>query len=140
MFKLVKILNSGVNVPEPCRMAIADNTVIKPGSALSLSNGKLTNCPAGTIPSYISIQGSECAKDGTILCYEIFENMLFEATAYSFVPAISAGYNVALYRDAEGSAVGIDMEGNEACATVVDTCGAAKAGDKITVKFKNHIG
>lgn len=139
MFKLVKILNSGVNVPEPCRMAFADGTVIKAGSALTLAGGKVANCPSGTVPSYIALQGTECAKDGTILCYRIFENMLFETKAYSVISTFPVGNEVALYIDADGSAVGVNMESEGVGAIIVDTCAATKAGDKVTVKFKNYI-
>ena len=43
MFNVVKILSSGSNVPEPCRMATNDTQEYRIGSALKLSGGKLAH-------------------------------------------------------------------------------------------------
>lgn len=134
MFKLIKIINSGVNVPEPVRLAKASETVITAGTALTVSNGLIINCTASVAPKYVAIASApEGATD--VLCYEITEGMRFEAPTSVAPSAYTFGALVNLATDATGAAYGVGATNTNGVATVVSIDGAQNVGDTVTVKF-----
>lgn len=134
MFKLIKILNSGTNVPEPVKLPKPSTLSVKMGSALILADGAVANCTATAAPTYVAAQnaGTDAVS---VLCYCVSENMLFETTVNAAPTALKLGDKVTLGIDADGSAVNVSATTVSGVATVVDLMGAASAGDKVTVKF-----
>ena len=55
MFKLLKIENARMNVPEPVFHEATADEDISIGEALVLTNGKLTKCAATATPQFIAI-------------------------------------------------------------------------------------
>ena len=55
MFKLIRIENARMNVPEPVFHEATADEAISIGEALVLANGKLTKCTATTTPQFIAI-------------------------------------------------------------------------------------
>lgn len=137
MFKLIKILNSGVNVPEPKAYPTSGDVALEVGSALVLRGGLLRSAEEVEMPEYVS---ASAAKKGetTILAYEIFENMLFETPILASPEGLVIGEKLTLTREAT-SAVGVSSTTTAGVATIHDLCGAEKAGDKIVVQFKKEI-
>jgi hypothetical protein len=134
MFKLIKIINSGVNVPEPVRLSKASETVITEGTALTISGGLVINCGASVAPRYIAIAA---APEGTtdVLCYEITEGMRFAAPATVAPTAYTVGAQLNLAVNATGSAYGVGSVNTNGVATVASVDGAQNVGDTVTVKF-----
>ncbi len=134
MFKLIRILHSGVNVPEPCRLPVTAETAYKAGSALKLTSGKADNCGATDAPAYIAAETLAADKKTTVLAYPITGGMLFETAVSAAPTALTIGSKVTL--NVSGSAaVGVTATATNGVATIVDLCGAAAAGDKVIVKF-----
>ena len=135
MFKLIKILNSGVNVPEPIRLPKAQDLKIKIGSALLFSGGTITACPSDTTPTHISMEDAGTDKN-TVLCHDVTPNMLFETYIYTYLQGTAVGDKVELIRDEDGMAVCVDTYATDTgVATVVDLMGSRVEGDHIIVKF-----
>ena len=55
MFKLSKIENARMNVPEPEYLPVTASEAVSEGEALVLSNGALTKCGATATPTYIAM-------------------------------------------------------------------------------------
>ena len=134
MFKLIKILNSGVNVPEPCRLNKESAAEIKIGSALILNGGKAENCPETVRPEYIALEDSGAGKT-YVLAYTVSENMIFETPITDSPEALTEGACVTLSKDDNGNTVGVSATTASGVAKIVSLDGATDAGDKISVKF-----
>jgi hypothetical protein len=134
MFKLIKIVNSGVNVPEPIRMPKASETVIKAGTLLTVNGGLLKNCTATATPTYVALADSPAGATEAVVA-EINRNMYFEAPVTAEPDALAVGDKVTLAIDSDGAAYGVTATTSSGVATVVELAGANASGDKITVKF-----
>ena len=77
MFKLKKIINSGVNVPEPERCYVSLSKGVTAGTLLLESEGILGIGNAYMIPTHITI-GDIKSGNGYALCYRITPDMIFE--------------------------------------------------------------
>ncbi len=133
MFKLIKIQNAGVNLPEPIKMS-KGNTKINIGSALVLSAGKVTAPAATAKPAYIAMETAS-SDQSEVLCYEIFPNMLFETTVNASPASLKEGDKVTLGFDGDSCASCVTATTTNGIASIAELLGASAAGDKITVKF-----
>lgn len=134
MFKLIKIVNSGVNVPEIIKLPKSSSLNIKMGSALTLSGGYASMCTATASPTHIAAENADTTKD-SVSCYEVNSNMLFE-TVFSAAPtSLTLGDKVTLATDANNCTVKVSATTTSGVATIVDLMNAKAAGDKVTVKF-----
>ena len=134
MFKLIKILNSGVNVPEPQKFNKSASLTVKVGDALIISNGGLASCPATTTPTHVAFSAGKYGES-EIFAYEVNENMIFETNVSADPSALMVGDKVTLGKDADGSTVNVTATVTSGVATVVDLMSARQAGDRINVKF-----
>lgn len=134
MFKVTKILNSGSNVPEPCRMYTTAGVAYKIGTALTLTAGKLTNATEDDIPLYIAGENAAADQKSTLVCYPILPNMIFETTLYGSPSTAKCGTKVLLSCSDEFADM-VTPNGDEGVATIVDVRGVKKSGDKIYVRF-----
>lgn len=126
MFKLIKIENGRMNVPEP-EYHVA-NAALECGQAVSLSSGELVKNT--TAPTHITLASAK-ANDAKVPCVRIEPAQVYEVPV-SATPTASVGTKVALGTD------GITVAGSASesgIATVVSLDGAKAAGDKITVRF-----
>lgn len=108
----------------------------KIGTALVLTNGKLTNAAETDKPLYIAGESAAADEKKSIICYPVFENMLFEAPITGTPVTLKAGTKVTLAINGD-FADGVTTYSTDGVATVVDTRGAKKSGDKIFVRFEN---
>ena len=134
MFKLIKIQNSGRNVPEPEKLKKFSPISIKAGEALILDDGEVAPCPATVMPSYIAFAHADDSCE-TVVCYPITNDMLFETTINDSPESLIEGYKVTIGKDSDGRSVCVTSTINSGVATIVDLNGATKAGDKVTVRF-----
>ena len=134
MFKLTKIQNSGVNVPEP-QILPKGEVAIARGSALIISGGKVSAAGTTTLPTHIALADAKAA-DATIPCAQIHTNMVFECPVKEGTPAtLVPGAKVCLVQEG-GNTIGVNTTTTSGVATVYDTLGAAKVGDKILITFR----
>lgn len=130
MFRLIKILNSGVNVPETVKLKKSATLDVKMGSAIVIVDGIVTLATPNAKPTHIALSD---AGNGTtsIPCYPVFENMLFETTVNADPSALQVGSKVTISANSEC----VTSTTSSGVATVVELLGAKAAGDRITVKF-----
>lgn len=134
MFKLIKIQNSGVNVPEPQKFYKPSALKLKAGDALIIDNGGVTSCPATTTPTHISFSVGKY-NELEVLAYEINENMIFETTVSGDPSSLMVGDKVTIGKDVDNSSANVTSTTASGVATIVDLMNASKSGDKINVKF-----
>lgn len=134
MFNVVKIISSGSNVPDCQRMLTNASENYKVGSALILSAGRLVNATATSKPQYIAAESAEAGTRQTLVCYPVTPNMIFEVPVSGVPASVKAGTKITLSVNG-GFADKVGTSTTDGVATVVDTRGAMKNGDKILVKF-----
>ena len=134
MFKLIKILNSGRNVPEPEKLNKFSNISVKAGEALILDDGEVAPCPSSVTPSYIAFADADESAE-TVVCYPVSKDMIFETTVNANPSALLVGYKVTIGQDDDGCSVCVTSTTTSGVATIVSLDGATQAGDKVTVKF-----
>lgn len=136
MFKLKKIINSGVNVPEPelCNVSLTKD--VKAGTPLLETDATLRIGDTNMTPTHIAV--SDIKKgNGRALCYRISPEMIFEAELCSEeISMISEGFRITLYDDGSGYNKLSDNIISEGGALVYDMNGADKYGDTVYVTFK----
>lgn len=134
MFKLVKIISSGTNVPDPIRLNTTAGVEYRTGCALVLTSGALTNAGPTTKPTHIALESAKADEKSTLLCYAITPGMIFEAPVAGNPGSIKPGFKVNMGTDgAFAYAVGVSQ--TNGVVTVVNTSGAKRVGDKVLATF-----
>lgn len=134
MFKLIKIQNSGVNVPEPMLLKKSASLVVKIGEALVITDGLLAKCPATTTPTHISLSNGEYGES-EVTVFEVNSNMIFETTVNADPSMLDIGAKVTIANAPDSSATRVSATTASGVATIVDLMNAENVGDKINVKF-----
>ncbi len=134
MFKLVKILNRGVNVAEPCLVNAQKDTAYAYGSAAVLKDGALA--PAGQTekPTYIVGENLKANEKATVLAYPINSDMIFETKVSESPLSLKCGDPVTL-SITEGMAMGVSATTEGGVCEIYDLADAKDAGDTVFVKF-----
>lgn len=135
MFKAIKILNGGSNVPEPCTMYTAAGTAYRYGTALTVSAGKVVNATETDMPLYIAGETLAADEKSSIICYRVLENIVFETTLMGSPMSLKCGSKVTLSLSDDGFANAVSSSTTDGVATVVDIRGTLKTGDKVCVQF-----
>ena len=132
MFRLVKILNGRTNQGEPVRLPTGSRTY-EIGEALLLDAGEAVQCGDDEKPEFICCEDKtfKSSTGNTILAMPISPDMIFEVPVSESPEALIPGVKVTLC-----DCVGVTATTENGVATVVSTCGATSAGDKIQVCFK----
>ena len=133
MFKLTKILNSGVNVAQPERFKASAQLNCAIGTLAVLKNGEVANAQATEKPELVIAQ-SKAGSDGTVLCERIFPDMIFECPISAQAYSLKVGDAVTLDVK-DGASVGVTATTASGVVTVVDLNGAKNAGDTIFVRI-----
>lgn len=137
MFKLNKIINGRMNVPEMEYLPVTASETFTEGEALILSGGKLTKASGTTKPTYIAAKSYVAPATGAekLPCFRVARDMVFTApvTFSSTAVAIVLGSKVTI--DSDG--LGVTDVTTSGVATVVDTLSAGSTnGDLIEVIFE----
>lgn len=135
MFKLVKIQNSGANVPEVVVLPATTSKTYKVGSALTLSSGKAAHPSATTKPQYVGLTYLKTGSTSRLYAYRITPDMVFETPLTAAPTGLSVGQTLTLATDSNSNAYGVTATTEGGVATIVDLLGAQSAGDKILVRF-----
>lgn len=132
MFKLTKIENSRMNVPEPVYYDVADGEAVEIGEALVLSSGKLTKCGATVKPTHIAMG---CLAAGatkrTVAAARVESNQLYEVPITAAPTGLVVGSKVTLHTDG----LQVTATTTSGVVTVESVNGAAEAGDNIIVRI-----
>lgn len=132
MFKLLKIENARMNVPEPVFHEATADEAISIGEALVLANGKLTKCAATATPQFIAIGqvGASDANRKVAVC-RVESNQVYEVPVAAAPTALKVGDKVTIHTD--GLQVTATTTGG--VVTVENLNGASAVGDTIVVRI-----
>ncbi len=132
MFKLLKIENARMNVPEPEYLLATDGEAIEMGEALVLADGKVTKCGATAAPTYIAM-GSIAANDTkrSVAVCRVEKNQVYEVPVTAAPTALKVGDKVTLHTDG----LQVTATTTSGVVTIVDLNGAAAVGDKVVVRI-----
>ena len=132
MFKLIKIQNARMNVPEPEFLEATASEAITEGEALVLSSGKLTKCGATAKPAYIAMASlAAAATQRRIPVCRVESNQLYEVAVNATPTSLNVGDKVTLHTDG----LVVTATTTSGVAEIADKNGAAAAGDKLIVRF-----
>ena len=132
MFRLLKIENARMNVPEPEYLDAKASEVISIGEALTLSAGVLTQCTGTTKPTHIAM-GDKAAADTNrrMPACRGESKQVYAVPATAAPTALVPGAKVTIYTDG----LQVTATTTDGVVTVVDKNGATAAGDEIIVRF-----
>lgn len=134
MFKLIKILNSGANVPEPMKAEKIELEEYAIGTPVIISGGKIAPAGATTVPTHITL-GKANKGEAHATVAGISPDMIFETYINQDPTSIQAGAKVTLGLNSSSHPVCVTATTTSGVATVIDTLGAKRSGDKVIVKF-----
>lgn len=132
MFKLIKIENARMNVPEPVFHEVTASEAVQLGEALVLTSGKLTKCGATVKPEFIAM--ADCAATATnriIPVARVEANQLYEVPVTAAPTSLVEGSKVTLHTDG----MQVTATTTSGVVTVESLNGAAAAGDNIVVRI-----
>ena len=132
MFKLIKIENARMNVPEPVFHEVTEDEAVVMGEALVLTDGKLTKCGATVKPEFIAM--ADCAADAAkrlIPAARVEPNQLYEVPVQAAPTSLVEGGKVTLHTDG----LQVTATTTSGVVTVESLNGAAVAGDSIVVRI-----
>lgn len=132
MFKLIKIENARMNVPEPVFHEVTASEAVTMGEALVLASGKLTKCGATVKPEFIAM--ADCAADATkrlIPVARVEANQLYEVPVQAAPTSLVEGSKVTLHTDG----LQVTATTTSGVVTVESLNGATAAGDIIVVRI-----
>jgi len=132
MFKLIKIQNARMNVPEPEFLEVTASEAVAMGEALVLSSGKLTKCGATTKPTYIAMAALTAAASNRVIpVCRVESNQLYEVAVNATPTSLNVGDKVTLHTDG----LVVTATTTSGVAEIADKNGAAASGDKLIVRF-----
>ena len=132
MFKLIKILNSGVNVAEPELYKKDEATVFAIGTPVKLSGGKLVNVAATEAPTHIVTEAG--ASGEYVYAHEITHNMVFETVVTEDPTSLVVGDKVTLEIE-DGAAIAVSATTAGGVAEIYELAGATEIGETVYVRF-----
>lgn len=132
MFRLMKIENARINVPEPEYLDVTAAEAVSEGEALVLASGKLTKCGATTAPEFIAMASlSADATKRTIAVCRVEKNQVYEVPVTAAPTSLKVGDKVTLNTDG----LQVTATTTSGVVTIVDLNGATAAGDKVVVRI-----
>ena len=132
MFKLIKIENARMNVPEPVFHEVKASEAVELGEALVLTSGKLTKCGATVKPEFIAMADcAAAATDRIITVARVEANQLYDVPISAAPSSLAEGSKVTLHTDG----MQVTATTTSGVVTVESLNGAAAAGDNIVVRI-----
>ena len=132
MFRLLKIENARINVPEPEFHDAKTGEAISLGEALVLSAGVLTKCGATATPEFISmcnLSASETSRN--IPVARVTKDQVYEVPVTAAPTSLKAGDKVTLHTDG----LQVTATTTDGKITIINTNGANAAGETILVRI-----
>ena len=141
MFKLVKILNSGVNVPEPVKVQYVGSRIIKSGCIYYWNQGTISCDKIADNDDliYVLQNANKGGEKTYVCCYVIKPNMIFEVDVYDKPSIIYAGEPFTLKLNNEKGAYTIkteilDDDDEVAYGKIIDIINYESTG-KVLIRF-----
>lgn len=132
MFRLIKIENARINVPEPEYLDVTTAEAVSEGEALVLTSGKLTKCGATVAPQFIAMASLAAdAEKRTIAVCRVEKNQVYEVPVSAAPTSLNVGDKVTLNTDG----LQVTATTTSGVVTIVSLNGAAAAGDKVVVRI-----
>ena len=132
MFRLIKIENARMNVPEPVFNEVKASEAVQLGEALVLTSGKLTKCGATAKPEFIAMADCAAAAANRLIPVARVEaNQLYEVPVTAAPTSLVEGNKVTLHTDG----MQVTATTTDGVVTVENLNGAAAAGDTIVVRI-----
>lgn len=130
MFKLLKIENGRMNVPEPVFHEVTANEAVEIGEALVLAEGKLTKATGK--PEFISMGVKTAADiDRKLGVCRVEPNQVYEVPVSAAPTSLKVGNKVTLNTDG----LQVTATTSNGVVTIENLNGATAAGDKIIVRI-----
>lgn len=132
MFKLLKIENARMNVPEPEYLDVTESEAVEMGEALVLASGKLTKCGATVAPAFIAMGVKAAADpDRKIPVCRVEKNQVYSVPVTAAPSALKIGDKVTLHTDG----LQVTATTTSGVITVINLNGATAIGDEIVVRI-----
>lgn len=139
MFKLVKIMGSGANVPEPICINFDGSSASVAGSIYYMNDGTISPSADNSYePLVYALQNLELEGDDIrALCYIITPDMLFEAEVVNKPKNVLTGKPIKFAFGSEGDAYAIstDVTSDEDIVGTVINSDSYEATGKVLVRF-----
>lgn len=130
MFKLLKIENGRMNVPEPVFHEVTAGETVEIGEALALASGKLTKATGK--PEFISMGVKAAADtDRKIGVCRVEPNQVYEVPVSAAPTSLKVGDKVTLHTDG----LQVTATTSNGVVTIENLNGATAAGDKLIVRI-----
>ena len=135
MFKLIKILNTGVNVPEPELLPSEINLALNAGACVvyNSNSNKIYSGDPAEAPTHILIKELKHG-DSFALCYRISPDMIFEVPLIGSPANVHAGMSVEFIIE-DGHGIYAISDNDSGPVTIYSLEGATKSGDKVLITF-----
>ncbi len=134
MFKLIKINNARINVPEPVRLTLGSSVTLERGTPVILKGGTLSAVTAASeaLPTHVTlapVNGTEA------LVYELTPDAVLEVTVSGSPTALTVGEEYLLTSDGKQLST-TAASGTKRGARLVSKTGAVSAGDAVLIRFR----
>ncbi len=136
MYKLIKITNTGCNVPEPMRMPFMATATCTRGTPFYVENGvyAAVHSTSKRLPTHVSLEAIKSKKE--LLCYQITPQMVFSVKTSGSPIAMSVGVEYLLSEDGKTLTTNKAALGDYRGAVLVAKNGAKEIGDEVFVSFR----
>ena len=134
MFKVAKYLGGKGAYPDVVEIPVSSGAEFAPGQALVITGGVATPADGDVAVAYVScgkITAEESAIGKKLSAYKVDADIIFEAELSAYSSTVAVGAALTLAGGEKVTATAAAKGG----ATVIDTCEASAAGDKILVAF-----
>lgn len=135
MFKIVKLLNARVGIPETLNVPVTSGVTYTAGTAVTLSSGAAVHCAATDAPKYIVAADADASKDAYVTVYPLLGDAIVEAPVSAAPTSLKIGNKVTLTVNTAGEAIGVTATTTSGVAEIYSLCGAAASGDKLLLKM-----
>lgn len=135
MYKLIKITNSGCNVPEPVRFTLTHSASCERGMPFFVDDGILLPVSSSTnrLPTHITILPLNGDKE--VLCYEVTPHMIFSVKTSAPIEFMNVGAEY-LLSDNGHTITSTKVTGSQRGAVLISKNGAKELGDEVLVAFR----
>lgn len=134
MFKLVKILNRGVNVAEGIYLPTQNGAAYTLGEAVKLSGGVVVPATATDTPTHIVGECLTAGERARVFCYPVCPDMVFETTFSAAPTGVAVGDKVTLGIEG-GKALSVTATKTSGVAEIHYMANAFALGDAVLVRF-----
>jgi hypothetical protein len=134
MFKVSKYLGGKGAYPDVVEIPVASGAAFEAGQALTVSGGVAAVADGDVAVAFVSctkLTAEESALGKKLGCYKVTPDIIFEGELSAYSSTVALGAALTLAGGEKVTATAASKGG----AKIIDTCGAAAAGDTVLVTF-----